>query len=660
MSALTSMLLFLRDLTYAVFAFVLWLSGRKSNSSALGLRSKSGSLKQHVLILGGSFAGLAVSRRLSDDHRLRITIVSASDFAEYVPGVLRAFVDPSHAATLQSPLIECVPAGTEVVTGTVESVDDGGCTVTVRAPDGSTQCLSYDYLVVATGSNYPGPIKTDIQKESGAGARIADGAEDGHRSQHLHPSSSITPGMRYRRQVIQQMHEDLSASKHILIVGGGPVGVEMAGELVHRWPVVASASSSRSGDGADPQSGQLTNAKRLTIVTASDRLLDGMEPSLGDAALKWMRARGVEVILSDRLVNFVPGGASASSTIAASGNRAAPASGAQMVYPGRQQPTSNGIYTKNGLRLECDYIISCIGARPSSDFARLRAAASTSGLGAAGVNGSNTSDRIIGAAASTLLSEALLANGKIAVDDTMRVMRIPVSGMTSTAAPATGTLALPSSNINTNSRVFALGDVASPPYREPDVAHTAEKQAVCVAANIQALVAAADEPAGASAIPPTGGGSHGSKQERTLYRYPADIPGHNAAATIFCVSLGPYHGLLAFNTLTLTDRFIGMRISAAMKYMIEATKVSEMRNRWIGVSFWRFADTMAEMTSKWVLKPRQKAASLNQVQQQRLVMGASGQGAMVASAEPRSGSDVTVTASPPAVSNAHRYQKMNE
>ena len=48
----------------------------------------------HVLVVGGGFAGLTLARRLAASAApaaLRVTLVEPKHFAEYTPGVLRAF-----------------------------------------------------------------------------------------------------------------------------------------------------------------------------------------------------------------------------------------------------------------------------------------------------------------------------------------------------------------------------------------------------------------------------------------------------------------------------------------------------------------------------------------------------------------------------------------
>lgn len=53
-----------------------------------------------MVIVGGSFAGLAVARGLR--KRFHVTIVDPHEHFEYTPGVLRLFVAPQHFRALTS------------------------------------------------------------------------------------------------------------------------------------------------------------------------------------------------------------------------------------------------------------------------------------------------------------------------------------------------------------------------------------------------------------------------------------------------------------------------------------------------------------------------------------------------------------------------------
>jgi len=64
----------------------------------------------------------------------------------------------------------------------------------------------------------------------------------------------------------------------VLIIGGGPVGVELAGEIVTDFP-----------------------NKKVTLVHGGDRLIEFLGPKASTKALKWLESKKVTVLLNERI-----------------------------------------------------------------------------------------------------------------------------------------------------------------------------------------------------------------------------------------------------------------------------------------------------------------------------------------------------------------------
>lgn len=69
-------------------------------------------------------------------------------------------------------------------------------------------------------------------------------------------------------------NEKIKAARSILIVGGGPTGVELAGEIAVDFP-----------------------QKKLTLVHNGPRLLEFIGPKASRKATKWLKSKNVEVKL---------------------------------------------------------------------------------------------------------------------------------------------------------------------------------------------------------------------------------------------------------------------------------------------------------------------------------------------------------------------------
>ena len=205
--------------------------------------------KKRGIVIGGGFAGRRASRLLrSGGHH--VTLISSSGFWEYTPGALRCLVEPAAARRM----VQAQPRGTLRATAVgLETAGSETLATGVKLNDGSS--LPADYVVVATGSSYPDPIK--------ASHDVASSPEE-------------------RRAQIEIAHATLVSAASVVIVGGGTVGVELAAEVAGTWG----------------------RHKVVTLITPHDRLLERMPPRAGKLALRWLEKKGVWVILNDRVAEW--------------------------------------------------------------------------------------------------------------------------------------------------------------------------------------------------------------------------------------------------------------------------------------------------------------------------------------------------------------------
>jgi len=198
-----------------------------------------------VVIVGGSFAGLAALRHLSShDPGLRVILVDQREYFEYTPGVLRLFCDPHLFKTMARPS----PQGThEFLLGSVSSVNGDHVIV---ATAGGPQRVEFDYLIMATGADYSKPV-TPSACETTLACRAATWHKEAAKVQ---------------------------TAESILILGGGAVGVELAAEIVCHFP-----------------------QKRVTIVDAAPAVLPLFPPKVAQHAKRWFEDRGVELALGEPL-----------------------------------------------------------------------------------------------------------------------------------------------------------------------------------------------------------------------------------------------------------------------------------------------------------------------------------------------------------------------
>lgn len=192
---------------------------------------------KRVVIVGGGYAGVTLARALDDVFD--VVLVERKDRFYHNVGAMRAYADASLFPRLLIPYDRLLRRG-RVVFDDVVSVGTG----VVRGSAG----MDADVVVVATGSQYRLPFKNSFH-ESAAFLAAAEG-----------------------------LSAQLAAAEQVTILGDGPVGVELAGEISWRYP-----------------------KKRLQLVSAGEKLLAGAgNPRLGAKVLGMLRRRGVDVVFGQR------------------------------------------------------------------------------------------------------------------------------------------------------------------------------------------------------------------------------------------------------------------------------------------------------------------------------------------------------------------------
>jgi len=193
-----------------------------------------------VVIIGGGYGGSATAKAL--DAVADVVLVEPKDAFFHAVGALRATVDPEFMPQVFFPY-DGMFANGRVVRDRAVRVEPG--LVTLASGDE----ISADYLVLATGSSYPFPARHDLDDTSAALAK-------------------------YR-----QAHDDLAAAEHVLLLGGGPVGLEFAGEIKAYWP-----------------------HKKVVIVDPVADILSEYEDELREEVRRQLAELGVQLVLGSPLL----------------------------------------------------------------------------------------------------------------------------------------------------------------------------------------------------------------------------------------------------------------------------------------------------------------------------------------------------------------------
>lgn len=150
-----------------------------------------------VAIIGGGYAGFNLARLLDAD--VDVTLVEAREAFVHNVAAIRATVEPALLERIVIPYDRLLRRG-QVIRGRVAGVDLSG----IVLADG--RHVPADAVVVATGSHYAAPFKPQGDSASDFADRI------------LAVSAQV------------------ASAGQVVIVGGGAVGVELAGEIKATYP----------------------------------------------------------------------------------------------------------------------------------------------------------------------------------------------------------------------------------------------------------------------------------------------------------------------------------------------------------------------------------------------------------------------------------------
>ncbi|MDH4444073.1 MAG: NAD(P)/FAD-dependent oxidoreductase [Akkermansiaceae bacterium] len=230
-------------------------------------------ITKHVLILGGGFAGLQCAKRLRSE-KIRVTLVDRWNHHLFQPLLYQVASGGLAMAEIAQPLRSILSHQKNVTT----IMDD---VVHIDLPAKQVQLkdrvLDYDYLVIALGA------KTSFF-----------GHDDW--AQHTLGLKSLDDAMAIRKKVLLAFERAESAADPaeveklltMVVVGGGPTGVEMAGSLAELSRVVLKDDFRR----IDPAQ------TKVHLIEAGPKLLPMFPGGLPDYTRERLEDIGVTVHLN--------------------------------------------------------------------------------------------------------------------------------------------------------------------------------------------------------------------------------------------------------------------------------------------------------------------------------------------------------------------------
>ncbi|XP_071950450.1 ferroptosis suppressor protein 1-like [Antedon mediterranea] len=207
-----------------------------------GLKSK------RVVVVGGGYGGSEFAQRIKD--KCQLTVIDPKEGLHHNMGALRACVEPGFAKKTFIPYDKTF--GESFKRGEASSINVQDKSVTIKSGN-RYESVSYDYLVIATGSEGQFPCKVT-------------NCVDNHEIISKYES----------------LKDQIHASTKIVIVGGGAAGVELAGEIMTDL-----------------------KGKEVYLIHPHEKLVSAMyEDSFTNSVRDQLKALGVKLVLGERVSNL--------------------------------------------------------------------------------------------------------------------------------------------------------------------------------------------------------------------------------------------------------------------------------------------------------------------------------------------------------------------
>ncbi len=196
-----------------------------------------------IIILGGGFCGTLTARLLERSlPTAEIILIDKKPYFEFSPSI--------HKVVFNKDYFNKITIDYSKIFKRVKFVQDEVLEVTPSVVKTKNQEFSFDFLVVSMGISYPISLK----------------------------DKKNVCSLKHGSDVVR-MSDDISRNKSILIVGGGLIGTEIAGELATKTD------------------------KEIVLVHSKDRLLERNPEKASKYAFDFLKSRNVKIFLNEKVIS---------------------------------------------------------------------------------------------------------------------------------------------------------------------------------------------------------------------------------------------------------------------------------------------------------------------------------------------------------------------
>ena len=232
-----------------------------------------------VIIIGGGFAGIALSKKLRNKN-VQVVLIDKHNYHTFQPLLYQVATGGLEAGSIAYPIRKVIQEYKDFYfrLTSVKEIDTRHQKIITEIGE-----LHYDYLVIATGSktNYFG--NKEIERNSMSMKTIP---------QSLNIRSLILEN--FEQAVLTKNQADRNTLINFVLVGAGPTGVELAGALAEMKKAILQK------DYPDLDIDKM----QINLIQSGDRILNTMSEKSSVAAEKFLLDLGVKIWKNVRVTNY--------------------------------------------------------------------------------------------------------------------------------------------------------------------------------------------------------------------------------------------------------------------------------------------------------------------------------------------------------------------
>ncbi|WP_319229163.1 NAD(P)/FAD-dependent oxidoreductase [Draconibacterium orientale] len=235
--------------------------------------------QKRVVIIGAGFAGLRLARKLYK-HNFQVVLIDRNNYHQFQPLFYQVATSGLEPSSISFPLRKVFQKSENVF---IRIAEVKSIMSDEKLIDTTLGTVWYDYLVIATGAttNFLGMESFETNSI---------------------PMKSVSEALFLRNTLLENFEkavtlrdeDEVRRLLNIVVVGGGPTGVEVCGGLAEMKKFVLPKDYPELD----------FNLMNITLVEANAHLLAGMTEEAGKKALDYLANLGVEVKLKHKVEKY--------------------------------------------------------------------------------------------------------------------------------------------------------------------------------------------------------------------------------------------------------------------------------------------------------------------------------------------------------------------